>query len=255
MSKAIIIGGIISALVLIAVAIVSIMNNLALTQQLSDVARDIIELQKDLALNDAYATKIAGNLELNNTYATEIAENSTALGDELYACRFDLYKARKENLVCERCETGRQLLETYLGLYEYFRDYSSALNDEIEKCEERYSDLFAEYTDELDKYNELDALYADKYICDEYIDMDYSSVTASLQDLKNFYARQPSVERVTDEYTENLWNNTGSKIHTLVYISEEDGMEYIDHFVVYFNEPGMRQGTFWVKKQCWLDPP
>lgn len=250
MSRALIISGIISLLVLIGVSIVLIMSNLTLTQQLGDAAQDKIELSKDLALNDAYATKIAHNLELNNAYATEMAESSTALGDELSACLFDLYEARRENIMCERCEIDRQLVEAeaYLGLYNYFRDYSSALSDEIERCEEKY-ELY------LDKYDELNALYADKYICDEYIDMDYSSVAASLQDLKDFYSRQPNVERVTDGYTENLWNDTDSKIHTVVYILEEDGQQYMDHFLVYLNEPGMNQGTFWVKKQCWLDPP
>jgi len=85
--------------------------------------------------------------------------------------------------------------------------------------------------------------------------MKYENILDASTILAAWWARQPGVERVQGTYRDTIWSNANTKIHAIRYIASEDHKPYVEHFLVYFREFGMKPAVFWVGGQCWLDAP
>lgn len=48
--------------------------------------------------------------------------------------------------------------------------------------------------------------------------------------LSAWVARQDWSEKVRRAYRDTIWNNANTKIHGIMYVSSEDGEEYVDLF-------------------------
>lgn len=95
-----------------------------------------------------------------------------------------------------------------------------------------------------------------KNICDQQItDMKYTNVLDASTILAAWWAKQPGVESVGTPYRDKIWSNALSGLHGITYTNSDDHQQYVEHFMVFFNEFGMKPGVFWIKGQCWLDPP
>jgi hypothetical protein len=95
-----------------------------------------------------------------------------------------------------------------------------------------------------------------KYECSSQItDMKYGSVMDASTILSAWWARQPGVQELSTPYRDKIWSNALTQIHGITYTSSEDHKPYVEHFLVYFAEFGMTPSVFWIKGQCWLDPP
>lgn len=231
MKRVIIYGGILLAI--LAIAISSIFYAVSLNRQVSEITLK--------------NSKLISDLNKEKTNFTELEVSIDALDEELDGANHQF-----------------QELETDV---EDYQEEIVSLEKSLGETEEELSSTQSEFNDLTDKYNELHDLYgknvrrisslekeAEKYICDESLNMDYSGIAASSERLMDFYARQSHVEHVRYAYRDHIWTNTDTKIHSIRYI-ENDGEEHVDHFLVFVNEFGMKEGTFWLSKQCWLDPP
>jgi hypothetical protein len=93
------------------------------------------------------------------------------------------------------------------------------------------------------------------YLCPEQITMKYQNSTGAIAILEGWFAVQPQVRIMEGTYSTPFWNNVSSRIHTIRYINEEDGLSTTDSFLIMFEEAGWMPGTLWMTEQCWLDPP
>jgi outer membrane murein-binding lipoprotein Lpp len=96
----------------------------------------------------------------------------------------------------------------------------------------------------------------DKYLCDSQInDMKYDDVMSASTILSAWFATRPDTKQVHTPYRDKIWNNALSQLHGITYTSEADNQQYVEHFMVYFDEFGFTPSVFWIGGQCWLDPP
>ena len=127
----------------------------------------------------------------------------------------------------------------------------SALEGERDELQSKYDDARSSVTNLTSQLSKLN-----KLICDEQIeDMKYENILDASTILAAWWARQPGVERVQGTYRDTIWSNADTKIHAIRYIASEDHKPYVEHFLVYFREFGMKPAVFWVGGQCWLDAP
>ena len=84
--------------------------------------------------------------------------------------------------------------------------------------------------------------------------MDYSSIQSSSSRLQGFVANLSDTDHVSYAVRNTLWNNADSKIHGIRYVSN-DGKTYSRQLLVYIDELGWDEGTFYIDGQCWLDSP
>jgi hypothetical protein len=95
-----------------------------------------------------------------------------------------------------------------------------------------------------------------KYLCDSQItDMKYDSVMDASTILAAWFTRQPDTDSVHTPYRDKIWNNALSQLHGITYTSKADHEQYVEHFMVYFDEFGFTPSVFWIGGQCWLDAP
>ena len=138
----------------------------------------------------------------------------------------------------------------------------SGLQSELESLQVSYDEVQSE-RDELqtiydDARRKVTSLTSDinKLICDDQLtDMKYQNILDASTILSAWLVRQSNVETVQGTYRDSIWSNADTKIHAVRFVSSDDHKPYVDHFLVYFNEFGMKPGVFWVKGQCWLDAP
>ena len=93
------------------------------------------------------------------------------------------------------------------------------------------------------------------YLCPNLIDMRYDNSTGAIAIVEGWFAVQPQVRLIQGTYSTPFWDKVSSRIHTIRYISEEDGLTTTDSFLIMFEEAGWMPGTLWMTQQCWLDPP
>ena len=95
-----------------------------------------------------------------------------------------------------------------------------------------------------------------RHICSEQItDMKYENIYDVSTILAGWWAKQDSVQSVQGTYRDAIWNNTDTKIHSVNFTSASDQKQYVEHFLVFFDEFGWRHGIYWLSGQCWLDSP
>ena len=93
------------------------------------------------------------------------------------------------------------------------------------------------------------------YLCPEQIEMKYQNATGAIAILEGWFAVQPQVRLMQGTYSTTFWDNVNSRVHTIRYIDDEDGLTTTDSFLIMFEEAGWVPGTLWMTEQCWLDPP
>jgi hypothetical protein len=93
------------------------------------------------------------------------------------------------------------------------------------------------------------------YLCPEQIDMRYENSKGAIAILEGWFAVQPHVRLMEGTYSTTFWDKVSSRIHTIRYINEADGLSTTDSFLIMHEEAGWMPGTLWMTEQCWLDPP
>ena len=93
------------------------------------------------------------------------------------------------------------------------------------------------------------------YLCPETIEMRYENSTGAIAILEGWFAVQPQVRLMEGTYSTPFWDKVSSRIHTIRYINEEDGLSTTDSFLIMHEEAGWLPGTLWMTESCWLDPP
>lgn len=96
----------------------------------------------------------------------------------------------------------------------------------------------------------------DDLVCPQQItDMKYGNINDASTIIAAWWARQPDVASTHGTYRDHIWSNADTKIHAVRYTSSADNQPYVEHFLIYFREFGMKPAVFWIKGQCWLDRP
>ena len=113
--------------------------------------------------------------------------------------------------------------------------------------------------------NELDAVQANpvtaevqpsKFMCDDPIDnMKYQNPSTAIAVLEGWFAVRPQVQEIQGTYSTQFWNDVKSRIHTIRYISTEDGLTATATFMIMFEEGGWQEGLLDMTEQCWLNYP
>ena len=172
------------------------------------------------------------------------------------ASKTDLESALSDNLDLESQVSQKNEiihnLETQVGsLDEKLAD----LQDEINELSLEYTDIEEELADK-----NYDLLIAERdlslHICNIQInDMKFDNILNISTFLAGWYAQLPGIQSVQGTYRDSIWNNTDTKIHSVNYTDASDHQQYVDHFLVYFDEFGWNPSIFWLSRQCWLDSP
>ena len=97
---------------------------------------------------------------------------------------------------------------------------------------------------------------ATNYLCEDGLDsMRYDSAVGTIAILEGWFAVRPFVQEVQGTYSVPFWSDVNSRIHTIRYLSSEDGLTTTDTFLIMFEEAGWQPGVLWMTKSCWLDYP
>lgn len=167
--------------------------------------------------------------------------NST---NELTSCKSHLSTAEQniqdtEQELLDLNLTSQDTIENLEGQLQLSRDQVATKSTKLRELE-----------DIEEEYNQL--------ICDSdnngQLNMDYSSIQSSSSRLQGFVANLHDTDHVSYAVRNTLWNNADSKIHGITYVSD-DGTTYSRQFLVYVDELGWEEGTFYIDGQCWLDSP
>lgn len=141
-------------------------------------------------------------------------------------------------------------------------DQVNDLEETITKLESDFEILTEENDETKDELSEKkkDLLIAERdlklHICNIQIDdMKYDNILNISTYLAGWYAQLPGIQSVQLTYRDSIWNNTDTKIHSVTYTDASDHQQYVDHFLVYFDEFGWNPSIFWLSEQCWLDSP
>ena len=126
-------------------------------------------------------------------------------------------------------------------------DYDTLLQEK-EELQDKYSDTRSELQS---KKRELGQLICTKQIDD----MVYENIFDVSTILAGWWVKQSGVLSVQGTYRDHIWNNTDTKIHSIMFTSSDDNQPYVEHFLVFFDEFGWNEGIFWITEQCWLDSP
>ena len=143
------------------------------------------------------------------------------------------------------------------------------MESQVKTLTESANNLQTNYDELKDKYDTLDddkdALQKEynaaqnelgKLICSKQIDdMVYKNIFDVSTILAGWWVKQPNVQSVQGTYRDHIWNNTDTKIHSIMFTSSDDNQPYVEHFLVFFDEFGWKEGIFWIAEQCWLDSP
>ncbi len=94
------------------------------------------------------------------------------------------------------------------------------------------------------------------FMCDDTLDsMRYDSPIGTIAILEGWFAVQPYVQEMQGTYSTAFWSDVNSRVHTIRYISTEDGLTTTANFLIMFEEAGWQPGILYMTKSCWLDYP
>jgi len=94
------------------------------------------------------------------------------------------------------------------------------------------------------------------FLCENGLDnMRYDSAVGTIAIIEGWFAVQPFVQEMQGTYSVSFWDDVNSRIHTIRYISTEDGLTTTDSFLIMFEEAGWQPGGLWMTESCWLDYP
>jgi hypothetical protein len=94
------------------------------------------------------------------------------------------------------------------------------------------------------------------FLCEEGpANVRYDSRIGTVAIVEGWFASQPFVQEMEGTYSVPFWNNVKSTIHTIRYISAEDGISTTANFLIMFEEAGWQPGVLWMTESCWLDFP
>jgi hypothetical protein len=94
------------------------------------------------------------------------------------------------------------------------------------------------------------------FLCeDPPANMRYDSSIGTIAIVEGWFATQPFVQEMQGTYSTTFWNDVKSRIHTIRYLSTEDGLTTTATFLIMFNEAGWMPGVLWMNESCWLDYP
>ena len=94
------------------------------------------------------------------------------------------------------------------------------------------------------------------FMCDDVLDnMRYDNPIGTIAILEGWFALQPVVQEMQGTYSTTFWNDVHSRVHTIRYISSEDGLTTTANFLIMFEEAGWQPGILWMTESCWLDYP
>jgi len=83
----------------------------------------------------------------------------------------------------------------------------------------------------------------------------YDSAIGTIAIIEGWFASQPFVQEMQGTYSTTFWSDVNSRVHTIRYISTEDGLTTTDSFLIMFEEAGWQPGVLWMTESCWLDYP
>lgn len=205
--------------------------------QLNNLRTESTSLEGDYSSLEDEFFSLVSDLE-------SIQQNLTTTSLELVTCNDQLSEA-KDNIQAIDLEM-QDLTQSSQERYEDLESNLISSRDQLASNIRKLSDL----REIEDKYNQL---ICDSDLIDQF-NMDYSSIQSSSSRLQGFVANLPGTDHISYAIRNTLWNNADSKIHGIRYVSD-DGNTYSTQFLVYVNELAMKQGTFYIDDQCWLDPP
>ena len=94
------------------------------------------------------------------------------------------------------------------------------------------------------------------FMCDDVLEnMRYDNPVGTIAILEGWFATQSFVQEMQGTYSTTFWNDVESRIHTVRYISAEDGLTTTANFLIMFEEAGWQPGILWMTESCWLDYP
>ena len=129
------------------------------------------------------------------------------------------------------------------------------LKYEVETLKLSEASLQSDY-DELKTNGNGEEVQLTSFICPDPIEnMKYQNPISAIAILEGWFAVQPHVQEMQGTYSTTFWNDVHSRIHTIRYLSAEDGTSTTDSFLLMFSEAGWEEGLLWMTKQCWLDYP
>ena len=124
------------------------------------------------------------------------------------------------------------------------------LNDSLDSLQDDYDALMSAGG------GDEEGVQATSFICENSIEnMKYQNPISAIAILEGWFAVQPHVAEMQGTYSTTFWNDVNSRVHTIRYLSAEDGISTTDSFLIMFNEAGWQEGLLWMTKQCWLDYP
>jgi len=83
----------------------------------------------------------------------------------------------------------------------------------------------------------------------------YDSRVGTVAIVEGWFASQPFVQKVEGTFSVPFWSDVKSTIHTIRYISADDGISTTANFLIMFEEAGWQPGVLWMTESCWLDYP
>jgi len=94
------------------------------------------------------------------------------------------------------------------------------------------------------------------FLCEDGLNnMRYDSAVGTIAIIEGWFALRPFVQEMQGTYSTTFWSDVNSRIHTIRYISTEDGLTTTDSFLIMFEEAGWQPGVLWMTESCWLDYP
>ncbi len=94
------------------------------------------------------------------------------------------------------------------------------------------------------------------FMCENQLgNMKYQNPIGTIAILEGWFAQQDFVQEMQGTYSTTFWNDVNSRIHTIRYISAEDGLTTTANFLIMFEEAGWQPGILWMTESCWLDYP
>lgn len=156
--------------------------------------------------------------------------------------------------------------DTIMGELE---DQSQSLNDSLASLQSDFDTLSGEYDTLFEEKETLQTKYSDtrkelqsaehslgNLVCSKQIDdMVYENIFDVSTILAGWWVKQSGVQSVQGTYRDHIWSNADTKIHSIMFTSSDDNQQYVEHFLVFFDEFGWDEGIFWLSRQCWLDSP
>jgi len=127
------------------------------------------------------------------------------------------------------------------------------LNYEVETLKLSAASLQNE-VDELMTGGNGEGVPMTSFVCENPIEnMKYQNSISAIAILEGWFAVQPHVQEMQGTYSTTFMTDLSSRIHTIRYLSAEDGLSTTDSFLIMFNEAGWQEGLLWMTEQCWLD--